>query len=172
MSGANVGVVGSACLGGYLLSCREWFSCIVLWVLTSATLRSGRDIGMSRADLLAAFALMLLLALSGCASPGGPAEYLRTTATEITLIQWQESSSGHLRGTVIDDQESGTEPGARISVHSAAFTGDLNGTSVSLSVRGAAGQRHRHAQREHPHLPGPAGRRLDPAGQVQPGQRD
>ena len=70
---------------------------------------------------------------------GGPVAYLRTTHTEVTLIQWEEPSSGHRHGTVIDDQVSGTGPGETISVHSAAFTGNLNGNSVSLNVSGLSG---------------------------------
>jgi hypothetical protein len=55
-----------------------------------------------------------LLGAAGCGSSGGPAAYLGTSGTEVSFIQWQESSSGHLQGTIMEDRASGTAPGETV----------------------------------------------------------
>jgi hypothetical protein len=84
-------------------------------------------------------ALVMLAAVSGCASSGGPAAYLGTSSTEVVFIQWQQSSSGHLQGTMTEDQASGTAPAETVSVTSAPFNGSANGSSVSLHFTGPLG---------------------------------
>lgn len=93
---------------------------------------------MRRTAMLATSALVLL-ALPGCDNSGGPAAYLRTGTSGVAFIQWQESSSGHLQGTILDDQVTGTAPSQTVSVSSAPFTGNVNGSSVSLTFSGYFG---------------------------------
>jgi hypothetical protein len=93
---------------------------------------------MRRAVILATPALALL-ALSGCGHSGGPATYLATSGTAVALIQWQESSSGHLQGTIFEDQVSGTALSETIYASSRLFTGSVNGSSVSLTLSGLFG---------------------------------
>jgi hypothetical protein len=93
---------------------------------------------MGRTALLALSALALL-ALSGCGNSGGPAAYLHADPGEVVFIQWQQSSSGQLQGTVTEDQVSGTAPNETISASSAPFTGNANGSSVSLTLHSLLG---------------------------------
>ena len=93
---------------------------------------------MRRTAMLAT-STVALIALSGCGSSGGPAAYLDTSNTEVAFIRWQETSSGHLQGNIIEDQVSGTSPTETISVSSSSFTGSINGGSVSLKFNGFLG---------------------------------
>jgi hypothetical protein len=93
---------------------------------------------MRRAMILATSALALL-ALAGCGNSGGPGAYLRTGAKDVIFIQWQESSSDHLQGTITEDQVSGTAPSETITANSSPFTGSVNGSSVSLRFGGFLG---------------------------------
>jgi hypothetical protein len=82
---------------------------------------------------------LALAALAGCGHSGGPAAYLGSNATEVVFIQWQQSSSGQLQGTIFDDQASGTAPGKTIAATSSPFTGSVNGGSVTLHFSGFLG---------------------------------
>lgn len=93
---------------------------------------------MRRAAMLATSAFALLT-LPGCGHSGGPAAYVRTSAGEVIIIQWQQSSSGRLQGTFIEDRESGSPPSLAISPSSAPFTGNVNGSSVSMTFTGYLG---------------------------------
>jgi hypothetical protein len=92
-----------------------------------------------------AFGLILVAALAaavllvGCGNSGGPAAYIGAGRTEAVYIQWQESSSGHLTGTITDDQLTGTPPDEAVSTNSASFAGDVSGGAVSITASGFLG---------------------------------
>jgi hypothetical protein len=92
-----------------------------------------------RRTVMLVVSAVALLAVPGCGSSGGPAAYLGTGASEVIFIQWQQSSSGHLQGTFIQDRESGSAPSLTISPTSAPFTGNVNGSSVSITFTGYFG---------------------------------
>jgi hypothetical protein len=93
---------------------------------------------MHRSVIVAASAIALL-ALPGCGHSGGPATYLSASGAKIDFIQWQESSSGSLQGTIIEDEVTGTAPSETISANSAPFTGTVSGSSVNLHFSGFLG---------------------------------
>lgn len=93
---------------------------------------------MSRSAIIAASA-MALLVLPGCGSSGGPAAYVAAFSNEVDYIQWQQSSSGHLQGTMTVDQISGTAPTETLSANTTPFTGNVNDSSVSLTFGGLFG---------------------------------
>jgi len=93
---------------------------------------------MSRSTVIAASAMALLI-LPGCGSSGGPAAYVAAFGNEVDYIQWQQSSSGHLQGSMTVDQISGTAPAETLSVNTTPFTGNINGSSVSLTFGGLFG---------------------------------
>lgn len=79
---------------------------------------------------------LTLLVLPGCGSSSGQAAYLGTLGNEVDYIQWQQSSSGQLQGTVTAGQVSGTAPALTLSVNTTPFTGNIDGSSVSLTFSG------------------------------------
>lgn len=89
---------------------------------------------MSRGIAIAASAFVLC-ALSGCGGSGGPVSYIGAFDNEVDYIQWQQSPSGQLRGTVTADHLSGTAPTLILSASTVPFTGTVNGSSVSLTFR-------------------------------------
>jgi len=89
---------------------------------------------MPRKTLIAASALALI-ALSSCGNSGGPASYIGAFGNEVDYIQWQQSSSGQLHGTVTADRLSGTAPALTLLVSTTPFTGRVNGNSLSLKFR-------------------------------------
>ena len=84
--------------------------------------------------LLAASAFALA-ALSGCGSSGGPASYTGAFGNEVDYIQWHQSSSGQLHGTVTAGRLSGTAPALTLTVSTTAFTGNVSGSSVNLAFK-------------------------------------
>lgn len=61
----------------------------------------------------------------------GPPTFLATNSSQVGLIQWTDS--GYLQGTFTDDSTSGTPPSATISSQRVSFTGQVNGSSVTLN---------------------------------------
>jgi hypothetical protein len=64
---------------------------------------------------------------------------LRADGAMIDFVQWQESASGQLHGTITADQATGSAPHETITAHSTSFTGSISGGSVSLRVSGPLG---------------------------------
>jgi hypothetical protein len=61
----------------------------------------------------------------------GPPTFLATGSSQVVLIQW--TGSGYLQGTLTYDSTSGTPPNATISGQRVSFTGQVNGSSVTLN---------------------------------------
>lgn len=91
---------------------------------------------MSARLAVTAASVAALVALVGCGSSGGPAFYVATGAGDVAYVSWQEDSSGHLTGTLTEDQVSGSLPTETLSVNSAPFTGNISNGTVSISVNG------------------------------------
>ena len=87
---------------------------------------------MSRNTAIAASALVLL-ALAGCGSAGGPASFVGSFDNEVVYIHWRPSSSGQMHGTATVNKLSGTAPTLTLSATTIPFTGTINGNSVSLT---------------------------------------
>src|SRR5215472_5984920 len=79
------------------------------------------------------------LAVPGCGSSGGPASFVGSNSTEVVYLQWQQSSSGDLTGTITDDQLTGTPPDESLSTDTASFTGNVSNGSVSITAEGFLG---------------------------------
>ncbi len=93
---------------------------------------------------LAAPALILsvlaAVGLTGCGQSGGPAAYLWRHGTRVVFVAWQRSPSGDLTGIITTDFANGAAPGEKVTSESAAFSGTVRGTSVSLITDASRGK--------------------------------
>jgi hypothetical protein len=79
-------------------------------------------------------AAALAAVITGCGS-SGPASWLASGSSEVDYITWTPGSNGQITGTMTVDTASGTAPDQSVSSASYAMTGQISGSSVSLTFQ-------------------------------------
>lgn len=82
-----------------------------------------------------AVAIGAVVAVVATRGSSGPPAYLATRSGQVEFITWQQTGSG-IQGTVAYDSITGTAPNEAVSVQSAPFTGNINGSTVTMTFNG------------------------------------